>query len=254
MNTIAKELKYLVLWLLAGVILLPLFFWWLGTLGVAVLPGMEDDGLRATYAYFVRHLNELLVLAILFIPYLMFIVARLLQEKPALADAAEVGLAVSRGEPAEVRQLIEQGRDVNRGNSAGETPLHLAAMRGDMGMAWLLLDGGADFNATDDTLGYTPLQIAALRGHAEICEALIRYGASVDTQTSRQETALHLAARDGHAGVVAVLLKYRAATGLQNSDGLTARQLAERNGHVGVVDMMIQHATAEWPYLRMSSG
>ena len=254
MKIIKKELKYLVLWIVAGFLLVPPIFWWLDSRGVVIIPGMEFTTLRATYLDIASHLHEPLWLLAVSFPYLISITARMLRGNSLPAGATEVGLAVTRGEPQVVQQLIEQGKDLNQANAAGETPLHLAAMRGDMGMAWLLLEGGADFNATDHTVGYSPLQIAALQGHSEICEALIRYGAAVDALTSRNETALHLAARAGHGAVVGVLLKYRANTGIRNNTGQTARQLAEQCGHAALVSLMEQHASSEWPYLRLSNG
>lgn len=254
MNFLRKELKYLVFWLLAGYLLLPPLFWWLGGHGLVVLPDMDTTTLRATYLYFARHLREPVLVVAMAFPYLMFIAARLLQERPLAVNDTELGLAVTRGEPDRVQQLIAEGMDPNQGNAAGETPLHLAVMRGDMNMAWLLLESGADFNAIDHTTGYTPLQIAALQGHAAICDALIRFGANVDALTSVHETALHLAARAGHEGVMGVLLNYRANTGIRNNAGETAQQVAQRRGRAGVVALMQQHASSEWPYLRLSNG
>lgn len=254
MISLRKEFKYLVFWLLAGYLLLPPLLWWLGGHGIMVLPGTEASTLRDAYLYFTRHLNEPLPGVAMTFPYLMFIVARLLQDRPPATAETELGLAVARGEPDRVQQLIAQGTDLNRGNAVGETPLHLAVMRGDMNMAWLLLESGADFNAIDPATGYSPLQIAALQGHTAICEALIRYGANVDALTSVHETALHLAARTGHEGVMGVLLKYRANTAIRNNSGETAQQIAARRGHAGVVALMHRHASSEWPYLRLSNG
>lgn len=254
MKFILKELMTLLLWVVAGCLLVPALFWWLGSLGIVAMPGLEVDTLQGTYLYYARHLLQPLLLTAVIFPYLLFIALRVLVEKPDPSGSTELGLAVTRGESKTVQQLIEKGKDLNQGNAAGETPLHIAAMRGDMGMAWLLLESGADFNATDRAIGYSPLQIAALQGHGEICEALIRYGADVDALTSRHETALHLAARAGHTAAVAVLLKYRANTGLSNNAGQTAQQLAEQLGHVEVVSVMEQHASSEWAYLSLSNG
>lgn len=248
MKFIGKELKYLMLWLLVGFLLVPPLFSWLVSRGLVALPGMESVAWPVTYLYFARHLLDPLPLAAVLCPYLMFIGARLLQDRTVTAP----GQATGQGEPGTVQQLSEQGGACD--GITSESPLHLAAMCGDLSMTWLLLEGGADFDAIDPEIGYSPLQVAALQGHADICEALIRYGAAVDARTSRQETALHLATRAGHAAVVTVLLKYRANTGLMNHAGQTAQQLAEQEGHAGVVELMEQHASSEWPYLRLSSG
>jgi len=254
MSILVRELKLLFLLGFVDCLLVPALFWWLGSHGILTLPGMEIDTIQAAYLHFAHHLNQPLVQFALVFPYLLFVALRMLIGTREREAATELGLAVSRGESNSVQHFIDQGKDLNEVNAAGEAPLHLAAMRSDMDMVCLLLEGGADCNSTDHANGYSPLQIAALQGHSEICEMLIRYGATVDTVTARQETALHLAARAGHAAVVTVLLKYRANTGLRNDAGQTARQIAQQQGHAGVVDILDRHASSEWPYLSLSNG
>jgi ankyrin repeat protein len=50
-----------------------------------------------------------------------------------------------------VRLLIERGADVDQGDNAGWTPLHLAAANGYLEIARLLLDAGADVSAQSDS-------------------------------------------------------------------------------------------------------
>ncbi len=254
MNLIKKELMHLLIWGAAGCLLVPAVFWWLGSRGIVLVPGLEYGAFQDAYQQFMRHLHEPLILIAVAFPYLLSVALRVLIRDLSPPGSTELGLAVARGESDTVVQLIERGGNLNEANTAGETPLHLAAMQGDTGMTYLLLESGADFNATDRAVGYSPLQIAALQGHSGICEALIRYGANVDAVTSRHETALHLAARAGHTAVVVVLLKYRANPGVRNNAGQTARQLAEQQGHDALVSLMVQHADREWPYLRLSNG
>ena len=67
MRSIGKELKYLVLWLIAGCLLVPPLFWWLGSHGIVILPGMGIETLQGTYLYFASHLHEpLLPAAVIF--------------------------------------------------------------------------------------------------------------------------------------------------------------------------------------------
>jgi ankyrin repeat protein len=66
-----------------------------------------------------------------------------------------------------VRFLIERGADVNQGDNAGLTPLHLAAATGYVEIARILVEAGADPNArTSETAGprygaKTPLDLLA---------------------------------------------------------------------------------------------
>ncbi|KAK0639454.1 ankyrin repeat-containing domain protein [Cercophora newfieldiana] len=113
------------------------------------------------------------------------------------------------------------------------TPLHLAVRRQDSRAVAMLLYKGADVNAKNSA-GATPLQVAAnqFRGemgsnHAEVLDLLLRHGAMVDERAGALgRTALHLAAASGTAHAVEVLLKHNASVTLKDTNGLDAMSLA----------------------------
>ncbi|MFT5822345.1 MAG: ankyrin repeat protein [Crocinitomix sp.] len=57
------------------------------------------------------------------------------------------------------RQAIKNGSDVNKANTRGDYPIHLAAKESDFDIILLLQDNGADMNVTDKA-GHTPLYYA----------------------------------------------------------------------------------------------
>lgn len=66
---------------------------------------------------------------------------------------------------------VQRGRDVNARDESGTTLLSLAASKGRMGIAKLLLEAGAD-PAICDLQGKNPLKIAQANGFADIVELL----------------------------------------------------------------------------------
>jgi ankyrin repeat protein len=92
--------------------------------------------------------------------------------------------AVSRGHEKIVALLIKHGTAVNDEKRrstclapAGMSPLHIAAMDGRTDIAQLLIDAGADVNATDGARGRTtPLDLALREGHSEMVQLLREYG------------------------------------------------------------------------------
>lgn len=85
--------------------------------------------------------------------------------------------AAAAREPAIARLLIEHGANVNATQiDSGFTPLHEAAANGDLEMASLLVDRGADVNAEMKD-GKTPLAFALERNKAEMAEFLRKCGA-----------------------------------------------------------------------------
>lgn len=129
-------------------------------------------------------------------------VRRLLGDDPALATARLVGRGGGTGTalhlvtdwpgyfpngPQIARLLIDVGADPNaltssRGSQPGpgsETPLHYAASSDDVDVAEALIDGGADIEVPDGSIG-TPLDNAVAYGCWHVARLLVRRGARVD--------------------------------------------------------------------------
>ena len=61
----------------------------------------------------------------------------------------DISIACIKGDLERVRQLIQEGQDVNRGNRFGWTPLMLAALNGHDQVVQELIRAGADVNGKD---------------------------------------------------------------------------------------------------------
>jgi ankyrin repeat protein len=90
--------------------------------------------------------------------------------------------AVSTGDIARAKALLEQGADVNGQDGDGLSPLHMAVCRGSREFVELLIDKGADLEITDRH-GITPL-MCATAGDLDILRLLIDKGASLDDGTA----------------------------------------------------------------------
>ncbi|CAK9024121.1 unnamed protein product [Durusdinium trenchii] len=74
--------------------------------------------------------------------------------------------------------LLDAGAKVDGEDKAGSTPLHRAAMKGDVAMGELLLERYADVDVKDKQ-GSTPLFSAAVQGRLKMAQLLVRCGADV---------------------------------------------------------------------------
>jgi hypothetical protein len=88
------------------------------------------------------------------------------------------------------------------------TPLHVAAIRGDVSMTAGLLSVGAAAKGTKDSAGATALFVAAECGHAYVCELLLQGGADVLASNRAGETPLYIAALRGHSAAVGIMLAH----------------------------------------------
>lgn len=117
----------------------------------------------------------------------------------------------------------------------GDTALHLCCLYGHLPLVQLLLERGANIEATDED-GAIPLHDASASGFLDIVQLLInsannpecvkRMMESVDAEG---DTPLHHAARGGHIDIIRLLLASGASPTKTNSFEKTPSELAEPN-------------------------
>jgi hypothetical protein len=110
----------------------------------------------------------------------------------------------------------------------GRTPLHYAAMEGNLARVTQLLEAGADPNSRDDD-GWTPLHFAAREWRAEAADALLAKGAEVDPQDEEGNTPLLRAVFSSQGrGELILVLRSRGADPLKaNHHGVSPLTLAQ---------------------------
>jgi ankyrin repeat protein len=128
-------------------------------------------------------------------------------KSPAAYDTAWWDLGLPDG-AEHGRWLMKHGLDPRRGNWLGATLLHRCAAKGNVEVAAVCLDFGADINATDTDACSTPVGWAAREGKVEMVEWLLSKGA--DPNLPREKPWARPAAwaeRRGHAQIVERLKK-----------------------------------------------
>ena len=106
--------------------------------------------------------------------------------------------------------LVRQQAGVNARNRAGATPLGEAVRLGNGPVVELLLAAGANPDVAEPATGQSPLHMAAGRGQLAIIQVLLRQRAAVNSPDARGETPLCYALRSGRTNTISVL---RAAGG-----------------------------------------
>ncbi|MFF9024404.1 ankyrin repeat domain-containing protein [Streptomyces eurythermus] len=107
------------------------------------------------------------------------------------------------------------------------TPLHAAALRGDVAEVEQLTTAGADPGSADGN-GFTPLHLAAQEGHADAVQALLGAGAEVDRRNRFGNAALFVAVFNsrGRGDIISLLRECGADPMAENASGQTPLDLA----------------------------
>ena len=116
-------------------------------------------------------------------PFVTLLVLVLAAQAPAPTKADQLQDAARKGDAAAVKQLLDDGVDVNTKFRYNATALFYAIDAGHLDVVKLLLDRGADVTVKDTFYGMTPMMIAVqparkkTPSHNEIAKLLIAKGA-----------------------------------------------------------------------------
>lgn len=128
-------------------------------------------------------------------------------------------------------------------NAADESPLMLAALKGEVQLCHLMIKKGADVNKP----GWTPLHYAATHGNLAVLNLLLEENAYIDAASPNNTTPLMMAAHYGTASAVKLLLEAGADPLLKNDLGLSAIDFAVRAGRIESADIISAFVRAKQP-------
>ncbi len=137
--------------------------------------------------------------------------------------------------------------ELNALNPLGESPLMLAALKGQLELVAKMIKKGADVNKT----GWTPLHYAASFGHVDVIKLLLENSAYIDAESPNGSTPLMMASMYGNPQSVKLLLEEGADPLLKNQVGLTALQFAQRGNRLDSAELLTKamrskQATGTW--------
>ena len=132
--------------------------------------------------------------------------------------------------------LSSPDANVDVPNAVGETPLMIAALKGEIAGVTLLLDKGAKVSKP----GWTPLHYAATGPEPKLVAMLLDRGADIEALSPNGTTPLMMAAQYGPEDSVTLLLARGADPKKRNQLDLSAVDFAKRSGREPVVKRVEQ--------------
>ena len=151
--------------------------------------------------------------------------------------------AASLKNEAVVSLLLEKGADVNATDPLTHiemNALHTAVRYGREENVRVLLKNGLDVNSKDEAFE-TSLHYAAERNHEAIGALLLENGADINAKNKRGETPLFIAAEKGQRAIATLLLKSRADINAKNNGGKTPLFIAAEEGHRSTCTLLLEN-------------
>lgn len=152
-------------------------------------------------------------------------------------EQGQTGLLIAMREPSPkvIQVLLDSPKtDVELRNAKDESPLMLAALKGQQDLVTRLIARDADVNKP----GWTPLHYAATGGHVAIMKQLLEHYAFIDAESPNGSTPLMMAAMYGSSAAVQLLLDEGADTAMKNQLGMTALDFAQRANRPDAVRLL----------------
>ncbi|XP_064428587.1 ankyrin repeat and SOCS box protein 3 isoform X4 [Mirounga angustirostris] len=148
-------------------------------------------------------------------------------------------LAASQGHWKIVQILLEAGADPNATTLEETTPLFLAVENGQIDVLRLLLRHGANVNGSHSMCGWNALHQATFQENAEIIKLLLKKGANKECQDDFGITPLFVAAQYGKLESLNILISSGANVNCQALDKATPLFIAAQEGHTECVELLL---------------
>ncbi|XP_029414483.1 ankyrin repeat and SOCS box protein 3 isoform X1 [Nannospalax galili] len=154
-----------------------------------------------------------------------------------------VGLAAREGNVKILRKLLKRGRSVDVADNRGWMPIHEAAYHNSIECLQMLIhaDSSENYIQTKTFEGFSALHLAASQGHWKIAQILLEAGADPNATTLEENTPLFVAVENGQIDVLRLLLRHGAnVNGSHSMCGWNSLHQASFQGNVEIIKLLLR--------------
>lgn len=165
---------------------------------------------------------------------------RELERRGIMLDKENFLQAINEGNFEVVDLFVRANFNIHSEDDQGTPALIIALKKGYTIIGRILINAGADINATDHR-GMTPLLLSCGKfsnGNKEIAEMLINKGANINVRDLLGFTPLLLSLTGGVSGVAELLIEKGADLNAVTKTGKNALSLAEMTGNMKIADLI----------------
>ncbi|KAK9442279.1 Ankyrin repeat-containing domain protein [Metarhizium brunneum] len=148
-------------------------------------------------------------------------------------------LAAANGHASILERLLKHGIRNTVVDEEGNTPLHVAAREGHVGVILMLPDTPQFAVNPENAQGWTPLHLAANFGKLRTVKELLKLGVGIELVTDNNDTPLLLAAAGGHRLTARELIEKAPDAKSRNREGREAINVAAKRGLVAIVQELL---------------
>ena len=175
-----------------------------------------------------------------FIKYVVYLVMVVGVSSATAGAYEDYFKAVTFNDAGTVQGLLARGFDPNSRDEKGQAGLYLAMREGSFKVAEVLLTHPEMRQDLLNSAGESALMMAALKGHLDWVRRLLDRGARIEGLEPLAWTALHYAATGPEPQTVQLLLARGAKVDAQSPNGSTPLMMAARYGAEPSVDLLLQ--------------
>lgn len=159
------------------------------------------------------------------------------------AGQTPLQVAAFSGKTESIKQLLEQGAALEAKDNIGRTPLMHACLGKKPEVVQLFIDRKADIGVQDN-VKQTPLMYACFVESHEIATSLISAGADIHTNSQHGETALHFAAKTEMLPLVKDLIQKGSDVNAKGLAGQTPLHIAAFSGKTEMAKQLLDQGAA----------